>query len=223
MKSLRMRLLKSVMAFTLIFAMAVGLAAGFKGKAKAGAPGTYTVTINGNGGTILYGGSWKKTHTLTWGSGAYFGLPGNMKEKRNGYFFVGFCKNANGTGYIYSPGEVTTIGGNTTFYAIWKKVTVSYYNSSTEGYFKYDDGTTMTDGNGYALKQIWLYNQGGWDTPLKSNRVVIKANKKILNFNGWFYSYPTNNCNHIYKNEYLQQIWEAKGRPSTLYFCTVVY
>ena len=187
MKGLRRTILKTITTFALVMALAAGVAAGFRGKAQAGnAPGTYTVKLFGKGGEIKYGGVWKTSHSLSWGAGAYLGLPSKAQCRRSGYCLWGFSTNQNATTPTYMPGEVVRVYKDTNFYAVWHKVTIHYYNSSAGGYFLKSDGhTIMEDGVGHRYSQIEM--TGGCQTKLLgADRVVIADSEgNTKRFKGW--------------------------------------
>ena len=87
---------------------------------KLGAPETYTVTFNDNGGT---GGPGKKTST-----GATFEIP-DITPTRDGFVFVGWEWNHDGELKIIVPGKDATItltDKETNLYAKWDAITADY-------------------------------------------------------------------------------------------------
>ncbi len=87
---------------------------------KLGAPETYTVTFNDNGGT---GGPGKKTST-----GTTFEIP-DVTPTRAGYVFVGWEWNHDGESKIIVPGKDATItltDKETNLYAKWDAITADY-------------------------------------------------------------------------------------------------
>jgi len=100
---------------------------------KLGAPETYTVTFNDNGGT---GGPGKKTST-----GATFEIP-DITPTRDGFVFVGWEWNHDGELKIIVPGKDATItltDKETNLYAKWDAITADYV---FDVIFNLDGGTS---------------------------------------------------------------------------------
>ncbi len=67
----------------------------------------------------------------------YYGQSLTLSSKmpnRSGYAFLGWDTSKSATTVIYRPGDIVPTGGNTTLYAVWKRLTPTYnntYNTAT--------------------------------------------------------------------------------------------
>lgn len=102
---------------------------------------TYTISLNGNGGTLS-----KTSFTVKYGSKC--SELANVSGTRTGYTLSGWNTKSDGTGTSYSSSTTYSVAGNTTLYAQWtkNKYTVTAYPnggtfSSTTGWTRNSDGT----------------------------------------------------------------------------------
>ncbi|MBP3441591.1 MAG: InlB B-repeat-containing protein [Clostridia bacterium] len=156
----------------------------FNANGGSGAPSSQSVSVSCKGwsassssstATYSCGGSYKPTSNSTlyavWNSSATKTLPSSVPA-RSGYTFVGWASSSLATTATWNPGDVITVTGNTTIYAVWRKnesptpppaPTVEYksvyldykstYSINVEGfeatdYIVEDDSILSVDSNG---------------------------------------------------------------------------
>lgn len=115
-------------------AMAIAIAAiiwGFAAKkAFAGAPGTYTITYNANGGTI----NGSSTMQVTFVPSSPVSITSTVPTK-SGCNFLGWSTSKSATSATYKKGQGTVrFSGNVTLYAVWQskgKYTIKFVNGSS--------------------------------------------------------------------------------------------
>jgi len=101
----------------------------------------YTVTYNGNGGTLA-------VQTQEYDERAAFQPPAN--PARDDYIFTGWNTSADGKGTSYSEG--TTINSDLTLYAQWEPIVVTYKIISLDSGGSYETEWTRTLVNGCAVQ-----------------------------------------------------------------------
>ena len=197
MKKNKKNVLKAITTLALVLAMVAGITTGFKGKAKAAnQPGVYTVTFAGNTVTDGYGttytgyvknskGSWVTSYSMDIGGGANMGFPA---AKCGNYELLGYSTNRYAFEPTYKVGDVIHAYGNTTFYAIWKKIDVHYFVAEV-GCYPIPRTGWIYDGNGdcVADSQGTDWRVGGKSSFAGSNRVHLDQYNKYwtFTFKGW--------------------------------------
>lgn len=111
---------------------------------------SYTINYNSNGGNGAPG-----SQTVITGTSVTLS---NTKPTRAGYAFIGWSTDSQSTESTYNPGEKYTFNSDTTLYAIWRNLTITFSNGafvhatsgispSGESYsFEYSSSATIPSG-----------------------------------------------------------------------------
>lgn len=155
----------------------------------------YTVTFNGNGGTV----AGKDTYQVTKNYGVEANAFADGQVLRNGAEFLGWARTADGN-VVYTPADkiLWDFTDNTTvLYAIWdvNQFTITYHSTDVENDTEtVDYGTVIKiDPNGGT------YNAGGnytnkttaFDYPVTENIQLAVPNRDGYTFLGWTYANGT--------------------------------
>ena len=155
----------------------------------------YTVTFNGNGGTV----AGKDTYQVTKNYGVEANAFADGQVLRNGAEFLGWARTADGN-VVYAPADkiLWDFTDNTTvLYAIWDvaQVTITYHSTDVENDTEtVDYGTVIKiDPNGGT------YNAGGnytnkttaFDYPVTENIQLAVPDRDGYTFLGWTYANGT--------------------------------
>lgn len=130
----------------------------------------YTVTFNMNGVSEISAPS-----SITNIGGVSFTFPSVTSSNYN-YELLGWAENSNATTYTHLAGATEIINGNVTYYAVWKKVTVTYKNLP-EG----DYSERIIKGSNYTIYRQAAksgYTFTGW-TPSFDATKTISNNTQI--------------------------------------------
>lgn len=219
MKNFRRTILKTVAALALVIGFAVGMSALFGTKAEAGAPGTYTITFNGNGGKVVRNGTQYSTLQVDVAGGQY---TTNLNCVRPGYNFIGYASRSNAKYPTWPAGTPIRVTGNMTVYALYEytgvypTMTVSFYlNSPKDNYFVYNNGYNTPVGDvTHPTPQIF-------QTFKRTDKLTIKNNIKpryavqtwVPNINGTYYYNHTITTADLSKKT-LQGFLNEIGQPN---------
>lgn len=156
-------------------AMAIAIAAiiwGFAAKkAFAGAPGTYTITYNANGGTI----NGSSTMQVSFVPSSPVSITSTVPTK-SGCNFLGWSTSKSATSATYKKGQGNVrFSGNVTLYAVWQskgKYTIKFVNGSSSYTQTADVGQKVTLKKCTFSAPDVTKKFGGWAT--ESSYGVIK-------------------------------------------------
>lgn len=175
-------------------------------------PKPYTLTLNGNGGTI--NGATSITgkclyNTATRISTFYYNC------SRTGYNFTKWNTAADGSGTAYSIDDSITLTADQTLYAQWTPQTITIKYNANGGTGTMASSSTLTYGTTYTLTENAFtragYKFSGWATSSNSSTVTF-SDKAVINTSNWdsLYYYPSNGN--------LYAVWKEKfslGSPTT--------
>lgn len=108
-------------------------------------PKTYNIEYNLNSGTDATNPATIPAQTKT------HGLAEKLNETvptREGYTFLGWGTTATATAASYQPGDMYSVDGNITLYAVWQQKTYTITFSSGEGYSLHNGHASMTVAHG---------------------------------------------------------------------------
>ena len=108
-------------------------------------PKTYNIEYNLNSGTDATNPATITAQTKT------HGLAEKLSETvptREGYTFLGWGTTASATAASYQPGDMYSVDGNITLYAVWQQKTYTITFSSGEGYSLHNGHASMTVAHG---------------------------------------------------------------------------
>lgn len=114
---MKVKIHRSIISMLMVIVMIAGMTQGMGGRAKAGTPGYYKVTFNGNGGTLTT----KLKNGISAPSGTLYAIPTD-KPTRTNYTFLGWSTSstAKTADPNYAPGKGSLrLTQNLTLYAVW--------------------------------------------------------------------------------------------------------
>jgi uncharacterized repeat protein (TIGR02543 family) len=114
---MKLKFHRTIISMMMIIVMIAGMTQGMGGRAKAGTPGVYKITFNGDGGTLTT----TLKNGVTVGAGQLCSIPSDKPTRKN-YTFLGWSTSPNSKvvdpNYLPGMGNIR-LSGNITLYAVW--------------------------------------------------------------------------------------------------------
>lgn len=178
----------------------------------------YTVTFDSNGGS---GTMTSQEVVGVDGEDIYVCFNPNSFEPMDGYRFIGWNTQADGSGTSYANGALTEITSDMTLYAQWSNQCLIEYKHTNDTKGLYGNGETGHKEcyalyiNGVEMPDLGTFNEGGqlYSVPYGSRVGVI-----VKNYNPTDLTYDDVNCN-IYWNDRMNPI--KTGYKETSYEFTL--